>query len=52
MERISEDRITMALAGFAPDEIELVQKENTLFVGGHKNTDQEQGAEVLLILPL
>ena len=37
----------MALAGFAPDEIELVQKENTLFVGGHKNTDQEQGAEVL-----
>ena len=49
IERISEDdyRITMALAGFAPDEIELVQKENTLFVGGHKNTDQEQGAEVL-----
>jgi len=45
IERISEDdyRITMALAGFAPDEIELVQKENTLFVGGHKNTDQEQG---------
>ena len=37
----------MALAGFAPDEIELVQKENTLFVAGHKNTDQEQGAEVL-----
>ena len=49
IERISEDdyRITMALAGFAPDEIELVQKENTLFVAGHKNTDQEQGAEVL-----
>jgi molecular chaperone IbpA len=37
----------MALAGFAPDEIELVQKENTLFVAGHKNPDQEQGAEVL-----
>jgi hypothetical protein len=35
IERISDDdyRITMALAGFAPDEIELVQKENTLFVG-------------------
>ena len=47
IERVREDdyRITMALAGFAPDEIELVQKENTLFVGGHKNTDQEQGAE-------
>ena len=49
IERISDDdyRITMALAGFAPDEIELVHKENTLFVAGHKNTDQEQGAEVL-----
>ena len=49
IERTSEDdyRITMALAGFAPDEIELVQKENTLFVAGHKNPDQEQGAEVL-----
>ena len=49
IERISEDdyRITMALAGFAPDEIELVHKENTLFVAGHKNGEQEQGAEVL-----
>ena len=36
IERTSEDdyRITMALAGFSPDEIELVQKENTLFVAG------------------
>jgi molecular chaperone IbpA len=49
VERTGEDeyRITMALAGFAPDEIELVQKENTLFVAGHKNADQSQGAEVL-----
>jgi molecular chaperone IbpA len=49
VERTGEDeyRITMALAGFAPDEIELVQKENTLFVAGHKNADQQQGAEVL-----
>ncbi len=49
IERTSEDdyRITMALAGFLPDEIELVQKENTLFVAGHKNPDQQQGAEVL-----
>jgi molecular chaperone IbpA len=37
----------MALAGFSPDEIELVQKESTLFVAGHKNPDQQQGAEVL-----
>ena len=37
----------MALAGFSPNEIELVQKENTLFVAGHKNAEQQQGAEVL-----
>jgi molecular chaperone IbpA len=49
IERTREDdyRITMALAGFSPDEIELVQKESTLFVAGHKNSDQQQGAEVL-----
>ena len=37
----------MALAGFSPDEIVLVQKENTLLVAGHKNADQQQGGEVL-----
>jgi len=49
IERTGEDdyRITMALAGFTPDEIELVQKENTLLVSGHKNTDQQQDSEVL-----
>ena len=49
VERMSEDdyRITMALAGFSPDDIELVQKENTLHVAGHKPTEQEQGSEVL-----
>ncbi len=33
--------------GVFPGEIELVQKENTLFVAGHKDTNQEQGSEVL-----
>ena len=49
VERISEDdyRITMALAGFSPDEIELVQKEDTLLVAGHKNAEQEQSSEIL-----
>jgi molecular chaperone IbpA len=49
IERTGDDdyRITMALAGFSPDEVELVQKENTLFVAGHKNAEQEQRAEVL-----
>jgi molecular chaperone IbpA len=46
IERTSEDdyRITMALAGFSADEIELVQKENTLFVAGHKNADRNRAA--------
>ena len=49
IERTGDDdyRITMALAGFAPEEIELVQKENSLFVAGNKNSDQEQSVEVL-----
>ena len=49
IERTGEDdyRITMALAGFSPDEVELVQKENTLFIAGHKPGEQEQSAEVL-----
>ena len=37
----SEYRITMAVAGFAPDEIELVQKENSLLVAGQKHGSEE-----------
>jgi molecular chaperone IbpA len=49
IERVSDDdyRITMALAGFSPEEIELVQKEGTLFVAGHRNAEKQQGTEVL-----
>ena len=38
IEKIGEDhyRISMALAGFSPEEIELVQHENTLNVSGAK----------------
>ena len=38
IERLGEDqyRITMAVAGFTPDEIELVQQPNSLFVAGQK----------------
>jgi len=48
VEKLGDDqyRITMALAGFSPDEIELVQKENTLHVAGQKHPDPE-GIEVL-----
>ncbi len=31
-------RISMALAGFAPDEIELIQQGNTLFITGQQKT--------------
>ena len=46
--RLGEDhyRITMAIAGFAPDEIELVQQANTLLVAGRKHPEPE-GVQVL-----
>ena len=48
IEKTGEDqyRITMAVAGFSPEEIELAQNENTLFVSGQKNPEHE-GVEVL-----
>src|SRR3954452_4786421 len=48
IERLGEDqyRITMALAGFTPDEINLVQQENTLLVEGRKHPEPE-GVQVL-----
>jgi len=49
IERVGENeyRITMAIAGFSPDEIELTQCENTVLVAGHKSVDEQQGSEVL-----
>jgi len=48
IERLGEDqyRITMAVAGFTPDEIELVQQENALVVVGRKHPEPE-GVQVL-----
>ena len=48
IERTGEDqyRISMAVAGFSPDEIEIVQQQNTLFVAGHKKAEAES-AQVL-----
>src|SRR4051794_29494429 len=37
----TEYRITMAVAGFTPDEIELVQQQNSLFVAGQKRASDE-----------
>jgi molecular chaperone IbpA len=43
IEKSSDDqyRITMAVAGFSPNEIELTQHENTLVVTGQKHPDPE-----------
>ena len=48
IERLGENdyRITMAVAGFAPDEINLVQQENTLLVEARKHPEPE-GVQVL-----
>jgi molecular chaperone IbpA len=48
IEKVGEDqyRITMAVAGFSPDEIELVQQESTLFVNGQKHPEPK-GVQVL-----
>jgi molecular chaperone IbpA len=37
-------RITLAVAGFRPDEIEIVAQQNQLTVTGHKAEDKERGA--------
>jgi molecular chaperone IbpA len=39
IEKVGDDQyvITMAVAGFSPDEVELTQKENTLLITGQKN---------------
>jgi molecular chaperone IbpA len=44
IERVGEHdyRISMAIAGFAPHEIELTQQGNTLFVSGQKKSEQNQ----------
>ncbi|MBM6580619.1 Hsp20 family protein [Microvirga sp. BT689] len=43
IEKMGEDQyvITMAIAGFSPDEIDLVQKESQLFVTGQKKGSEE-----------
>ena len=48
IERLGEDRyrITMAVAGFSPDEISLVQQENALLVEARKHPEPE-GIQVL-----
>jgi molecular chaperone IbpA len=48
IEKVDDDhyRIVMAVAGFAPDEIELLQQDSTLTVSGQKHPEPE-GVQVL-----
>ncbi|WP_262029646.1 Hsp20 family protein [Microvirga sp. Mcv34] len=43
IEKVAEDQyvITMAIAGFSPDEVELTQKESQLLVSGQKKGSEE-----------
>ena len=43
IEKVGEDQyvITMAIAGFSPDEVELTQKESQLLVSGQKKGSEE-----------
>jgi molecular chaperone IbpA len=43
VEKVGDDhyRITMAVAGFGSDEIEITQTENTLLISGQKQPEQE-----------
>jgi molecular chaperone IbpA len=49
IERTGEDSycLTVAVAGFGPDDIELTVKENTLFVAGRAGGHDTRKAEVL-----
>ncbi len=40
-------RITMAVAGFSQDEIEIVSEQNTLTISGRKSDDDKQDGEFL-----
>ena len=43
IERLGDDqyRITMAVAGFSPDEIDLTQQQNALLVSGHRKASDD-----------
>ena len=49
IEKVGENeyRISMAIAGFSPEEIELVQEGTTLTVSGAKRTDRDTRHEML-----
>jgi HSP20 family molecular chaperone IbpA len=46
-----EYRITMAVAGFSPEEIEVVQQESNLLVNGQKRAEPEEPKCCIEALP-
>jgi len=50
IEKIGEDnyRITMAVAGFTPQDLEVVAKENTLTIAGRSVPSEEEKAKTYL----
>jgi molecular chaperone IbpA len=49
IERVGDDeyRITMAVAGFGPDDLNIELNQNTLTISGKKSDRSENGGEVL-----
>jgi molecular chaperone IbpA len=49
LERVAEDRyrITLAVAGFRPDELDIVAQQNLLVVSGKKADTQDNSAQML-----
>jgi molecular chaperone IbpA len=49
IEATGEDayRVTLAVAGFEPDELTVTQRENMLIVGGARKKDEQEQSEVL-----
>ncbi len=49
IERLGEDdyRISMAVAGFSRDDLEIEVKEHTLRISGSQDTDMDEGKEFL-----
>lgn len=50
IEKTGDDsyRVTMAVAGFAPEEIDVVAKENTLTISGQQAKSEEEGNKTYL----
>ncbi len=49
LERVADDRyrITLAVAGFKPDEIDVTAQQNLLVVSGQKSDTQDNSAQML-----